>query len=89
MKHAGAATLALLEPLLRELRMRSSLRERTPGSFYLGSKGFLHFHEDPAGLFADVKLNGLTFERLQVTTASDRSELLRRIDLALEARRRG
>ena len=30
--------------MLRKLRKRDSLVERTPGSFYLKSKAFLHFH---------------------------------------------
>jgi hypothetical protein len=55
-RHARAEALNQLEPLLTELRARDVLKERTPGSFYYKSKGFLHFHEDPAGLFADLKL---------------------------------
>ena len=31
------------------------LTERTPGTFYRRSRAFLHFHADPAGIFADVR----------------------------------
>ena len=83
MKHAGAATLRLLDDLLAEIRKRSELRERTPGSFYLKSKGYLHFHEDPAGIFADVKLDFADFTRLRATTAAEQRALLKQIDRSL------
>ncbi len=76
MKHAGPAILAQLEPLLKRLREDTPLRERTPGSFYLKSKAYLHFHEDPAGIFADVKLDAAGFTRLPATTAQDQAHLL-------------
>ena len=75
MKHAGPATLAQLEPLLTQLRSVHGLIERTPGSFYRKSKAYLHFHEDTAGLFADVKLHAATFTRLEVTTLAQRQTL--------------
>ena len=79
MKHAGAQTLRSLEPLLTRLRGLPALVERTPGSFYRKSKAFLHFHEDAAGIFADVKLDGATFERLRVTTDDERRILYARV----------
>ena len=68
MKHASQKTLESLDNVLRQLRAHRALVERTPGSFYLKSKAFLHFHEDPTGLFADVKLDGTTFERMCINT---------------------
>ena len=56
MKHAGVATLQTLEPLLARLRALPGLVERSPGCFYKGSKEFLHFHEDPSGTHADLKI---------------------------------
>ena len=50
-----------LEPLadlLASLRELDGLTERSPGTFYRKSNAFLHFHVDPAGLFADLKLDG-------------------------------
>jgi hypothetical protein len=76
-KHAGPATLAALEPLLAQLRLRPELVERTPGAFYRKSKAYLHFHEDPAGIFADVKLDGATFTRLRISTRKEQAQLLR------------
>lgn len=67
MKHAGAAALDQLEPLLEQIRAIAGLKERSRGVFYLRSKAFLHFHEDPAGLFADLRTaDGRDFERLKV-----------------------
>ena len=58
MKHAGPDALAQIEPLLDDLRRMPALVEKSPGTFYVSSKAFLHFHEDPAGLFADVRIDG-------------------------------
>ena len=79
MKHAGPDTLARISPLLEELRARSVLRERRPGVFELKSRAFLHFHDDPSGIFADVRL-AEGFVRLPVTSRSEQSDLLDRID---------
>ena len=76
MKHAGSDTLATLEPLLRKIREHASLTERTPGSFYRKSIAYLHFHEDPSGTYADVKLNLVEFTRLRATTAKEQAHLL-------------
>ena len=83
MRHAGPATLARIEPLLAELRARGVLRERRPGVFELNSRAFLHFHDDPSGVFADVRLAD-AFVRMPVTTRSQQSDLLERIDACLE-----
>lgn len=83
MKHAGAETLARLEPLLEELRARPPLREKSRGTFYLKSRAFLHFHEDPSGLFADVRLAD-EFTRLPVTAKTEQSKLLALVDAHLE-----
>ena len=79
MKHAGPDTLARIPGLLDELRARTVLQEKRPGVFYLKSRAFLHFHDDPSGVFADVRLAG-EFVRLCVTTLSEQSDLLERID---------
>jgi hypothetical protein len=79
MKHAGSATLAELGPLLEQLRALAGLTERKPGIFYRGSAAFLHFHEDPTGLFADAKLRGKGFVRLPVKTSAQQRELVRAV----------
>jgi hypothetical protein len=82
MKHAGEDALDRLEPLLAQLRGQAGIVERKRGSFYRKGSGFLHFHEDPAGLFADLKLDG-TFQRYRATTRAEQRALLRRVRSAL------
>lgn len=77
MKHAGDAALDALEPLLRDMRMLPSLVEKKRGIFYRKSKAFLHFHEDGAGLFADLKLTADgDYVRFRVSTAAERRAFL-------------
>jgi hypothetical protein len=75
MKHAGAVALEALEDVLSAIRIRPELTGRRDGIFYRKSAAFLHFHEDRAGLFADVKIDG-GFERLPVNTPPERQALL-------------
>lgn len=82
MKHAGPGTLARISTLLDQLRARPVLRETRPGVFALKSRAFLHFHDDPSGVFADVRL-AEEFVRLPVTTRSEQADLLDRIDECL------
>jgi hypothetical protein len=75
MKHAGDATLNAIEPVLIELRRLQGLREPRRGVFYRKSSAFIHFHEDPAGIFADVR--GLSdWSRLPVNTAAEQRQFL-------------
>jgi hypothetical protein len=83
-KHAGQATLASLEPLLQKLRKQTSLVERTPGSFYRKSKAYLHFHHDPSGIYADVKLDFAEFTRIRATTPDEQARLLSLIGESLK-----
>lgn len=78
MKHAGREALDALEDLLVKLRRHAALSERKRGTFYRKSSAFLHFHEDPAGLFADLKVRG-DFARFRVGTARERAALLRAV----------
>ena len=82
MRHATPAALDQLEDLLVSLRALPGLREKNRGTFYRGSKAFLHFHEDPAGLFVDVRFDA-DFDRLRVSTKSERTALLRRVKAAV------
>ena len=77
MKHATASALDQLEPLLGELRALPGLKERSHGVFYRKGRAFLHFHEDPKGLFADIReAAGDDFERVEVTGAAGRAALV-------------
>jgi hypothetical protein len=82
MKHAGAKALQGLSDLLDQIRQRQGLKERKLGIFYRKSKSFLHFHEDQAGIFADLT-EGDTFDRYPVNSAKDRRALLAAIDRIL------
>jgi hypothetical protein len=75
MKHARADALDMIEPLLAEIRTVPGLVEKTRGVFYRKSQAFLHFHEDPSGLHADVR-TGDEFERFRAETVSEREALL-------------
>jgi hypothetical protein len=76
-KHAGSATLDSLEPLLERLRATGLLKEKSRGVFYVKSRAFLHFHEDPAGVFADIRAaDGKDFERLLLDAAAGWARLV-------------
>ena len=83
MKHVTDAGLDELDGLLVDLRGVDGLREKSRGVFYRGSRAFLHFHEDPTGLYADVRVDGAEFERMRVTTKAERERLLSRVRSAL------
>ena len=76
MKHAGPDTLQALAPLRARLRALPGLVERTPGCFYRGSKAFLHFHDDPSGVHADVKLGAAGFTRMRAQSAQEHEALM-------------
>ena len=65
-------------PSLAGLRHFEELRERKRGNFGRGSRAFLHFHEDPAGLFVDVR-EGADFARHPVTTRAEQRTFLRHV----------
>ena len=87
MKHADAATLAVLSDLIENLRKRSALVEKQLGVFYTKSRAFLHFHQDPAGLFADLR-DGGDWQRFPVNNPDECAMLLAAVDRVL-ARRQG
>ena len=87
MRHATPDDLVRVESLLAELRALPDVIERTPGCFYRRSKGFLHFHDDPSGLYADVRLRtDEDFVRRRVETRAEQASLLRQVRRALSDR---
>jgi hypothetical protein len=82
MKHAGPTALDELSDLLAVVRVRGGLREPRPGVFYRKGKAWLHFHEDKAGLFADLR-SGAEWERFRVSDPDERASLLAAIDRLL------
>ena len=85
MKHAGGEALDALEDLLVTLRRHEALSERKRGTFYRKSSAFLHFHEDPSGLYADIRV-GTSKERVAFLHAVA-AELARVSPAALRAAR--
>lgn len=82
MRHARSDALDELEQLLVELRKLPDLTERSRGVLYRRNKAFLHFHEDPSGHHADVRLND-EFERFRVQTRAEQRALLGLVRAAL------
>ena len=78
MKHTGPEALVSLAELLAAVRARG-LKEPRPGIFYRKGKAWLHFHEDKAGVFADIR-RGAEWERFRVSDAAEQANLLRLID---------
>jgi hypothetical protein len=81
-KHAAASALETLADLLASLRTRTALVEKRPGIFYRKGKAFLHFHEDRAGLFADLR-DGSDWQRLPVNSCEERAKLLALVDRSI------
>lgn len=73
MRHARDCDLDQVEALLAALRTIPGLIEKKRGVFYRNSKSFLHFHEDPRGLFADLSDPD---ERIDVTQAAGQASLV-------------
>jgi hypothetical protein len=82
MKHAGSVALAALDDLITAIRARGGLNEPRPGIFYRKGRAWLHFHEDKAGLFADLR-KGADWERIRVSGPEERANLLAIIDRSL------
>jgi hypothetical protein len=82
MKHAGPAALDALADLIVSIRERSELKEPRPGVFYRKGKAFLHFHEDAAGLFADLRVSA-EWERFRVSDEDERTTFLATVERSL------
>ena len=85
------ATLAGIAPLLDVLRANPALGEVRATTFHLNGRDFLHFHETPEGVVADVRLaTGVV--RMSASSPEGQAELLDRIGECLssvDARARG
>jgi hypothetical protein len=82
MRHAGLEALSTLTDLLSAIRARGPKKPRL-GIFYRKGKAWLHFHEDKAGLFADLRVNA-EWERFRVSEAEEHANLLMLIDRSLQ-----
>jgi hypothetical protein len=84
MRHATPATIDALSDLVTTLRGIDGIVEKRPGAFSRGSRAFLHFHEDPTGYYADVRLDH-DFERFRVTTKREQQALVTRVRAAVSS----
>jgi hypothetical protein len=80
-RHARDPALDEIDDLLAALRSVPGLTERSRGVFYRRGRAFLHFHEDPSGLHADLRVHD-EFDRCRVATKAERAGLLRRVRAA-------
>ena len=80
MRHARDHDLDRIEILLGRLRALPGLVERKRGVFYRKGRAFLHFHEDPAGMFADLVDPDA---RINVTDAAGQAALIEAVNLRL------
>jgi len=84
-RHITPERVHELDGVLPRIRAFDELTEKKPSTFYKKSVAFLHFHEDPAGLFADVKLDGRTFTRMRATDPDEQDALVAAIEVALRS----
>jgi hypothetical protein len=78
MKHASEAALAGLAGLIEQIRAFPGLAERKTGIFYRKGQAFLHFHEDPAGMFADLRIGD--WARFPVNSPAEHAALLTAVE---------
>jgi hypothetical protein len=83
LRHAGAEALDRLEPLLTRVRALDGLSEKARGVFYRKSRAFLHFHEDPSGLHADIRVSGDDFQRHRVEADGEQDALIEAVRAAI------
>jgi N-acetylglutamate synthase-like GNAT family acetyltransferase len=83
MRHARSDDLDRIESLLASLRTIDALKEKSRGTFYRGSKAFLHFHEHEGDIVCDVRLVGPDFDRRIVTSLAAQRSLVTDVRRAL------
>jgi hypothetical protein len=84
-KHADVRALEAVSDLIENLRRRDVLVEKRLGIFYTKGRAFVHFHKDPAGLFADLR-RGSDWQRFPVNDPDECAKLLAIIDQELVQR---
>jgi hypothetical protein len=87
LKHADVRALEAVSDLIENLRTRSNLVEKKLGIFYTKGRPFLHFHKDPAGLFADLR-EGREWQRYPVNDPDECTRLLAAVDRTFEEAKR-
>jgi hypothetical protein len=82
MKHASEERLREIGPLLVRLRKFAELKEKKLGVFYRKSGAFVHFHDDAAGMFGDLRTKG-GWKRLAVNSAADVKAFCKEVEQAI------
>ena len=77
-------TRRIIAPLLAVLRGYPMLEEVREAEFYLHGRDFIHFHETPDGVIADVLLSKARVS-MSVVSSDEQAELLERIEDRLSA----
>ncbi len=77
-----AEDLIPIAGLLDKIRREKRIKESKFGIFYWRGKGFLHFHVDPRGLFADLR-GPDDWERLAVNDRPGQALLLAKMSQLL------
>jgi hypothetical protein len=85
MRLARDEDLDQVEKLLVVLRGVDGITEKRRGVFYRGSAAFLHFHTDPAGMFADMRATD-GWRRYPVRSAGQRRSMVADVRAALAGR---
>ena len=81
MRHETNATLEMLLNFLRSYKILSEVK---PTNFHLNGKGFIHFHDEPDGLWADIFLSKGRL-RMPANTASEQADVIGTIETTLES----
>jgi hypothetical protein len=76
-RHARGDDFLRLQPMLEQIRALDGVVEKSEGSFYRRSKGFLHFHIDGDDIYADLRLAANDpFTRMRATSKAEQRSLV-------------
>ena len=75
-------TIYALSILLNFLKSYEILNEVEPTNFNLNGKRFIHFHDEPVGLWADIFLSKGVL-RMPANTASEQADVIGTIEPTL------
>jgi hypothetical protein len=59
----------------RSVRDNPLVKEKSPGAFYIKGRAWLNFHEDPEGIFADIR-PGDEWTRFRLFKQDEKSRLM-------------
>ena len=77
MAHTKPEQLIDLQQELEALRALENVREKSKGVFYYKSLPFLHFHDKDGARWADLKLKGGGWRKLEIGFDAGKAERMR------------